>query len=175
MTKVDHGKSKRASAQGSGMVQVEPNQPGQPYQRHADGTRSWEVKEEWFKGKHEPIIPEDIFNLCQEIRAAKAVHHEYYPKHRTYLLRDIIFCAHCVEHMAKDVQDDAYGKMRPHTNFHGRYLLYRCRARSWGRICPQGSVRADAVEDQVVTILKNLKPPEDWRKRMVVAMGQLLT
>jgi hypothetical protein len=36
------------------------------------------------------------------------------------------------------------------------------------------SVRADAIEDQVVSVLKTLKPPEDWRKRMVAAMGQLL-
>jgi hypothetical protein len=30
------------------------------------------------------------------------------------------------------------------------------------------------VEEQVVDILKTLKPPADWRARIVSAMGQLL-
>jgi len=80
----------------------------------------------------------------------------------------------CVANMPANITDDAYGKMRPHTNGDGKYLLYRCRARSWGRKCPQGSVHAEDIEKQVVDFLKVLKPPEDWRKRMVVAMGQLL-
>ena len=45
-----------------------------------------------------------------------AAHHDYYPKHRVYLLRDIIFCADCVSNLPDDVKDDTYGKMRPHTN-----------------------------------------------------------
>ncbi len=146
----------------------------QPYQQHSDGSRSWDIAEEWFKGKHEAVIAQDAFDLCQEVRAVKASHHEYFPKHRVYLLRDIIFCADCVANMPATVTDDAYGKMRPHSNGDGKYLLYRCRARSWGRKCPQGSVKADDIDEQVVKFLKVLKPPEDWRKRMVVAMGQLL-
>ena len=120
------------------------------------------------------MIDQDLFDRCQEVRAAKAVHHEFYPKHRTYLLRDLVFCADCVENMPSDVQDDAYGKMRPHSSFRTAYTYYRCRARDFGRDCPQKSVRAEAIEEQVVDILKHLKPPEDWRKRIIGAMGQLL-
>src|SRR5258708_5749839 len=71
----------------------------QPYQRHADGSRSWAIKEEWFKGKHTPIISQDLFDRCQEVRAARASSHDYRPKHRIYLLQNILFCTECVEHM----------------------------------------------------------------------------
>lgn len=109
---------------------------------------------QWFRGKHEAVIAQDLFDRCQEIRKAKAVHHEYYPKHRVYLLRDIIFCADCVANMPEDVKDDAYGKMRPHTNHDGSNRYYRCRARDFGRECPQTSSHAEVVEEQVVDILR---------------------
>lgn len=145
----------------------------QPYQRHSDGRRSWNGKVEWFPGKHQAMIPNDLFDQCQEIRYAKAKNHEYYPKHRVYLLRDLIYCADCVANMPSDVQDDEYGKMRPHT-MHSNYRYYRCRARDFVRDCPQRSTAADTLEQQVVAVLKTLKPPADWRERMVQAVGQLI-
>lgn len=145
----------------------------QPYMRHADGRRSWAGKIEWFPGKHQALIPQELFDRCQEVRHAKAAHHEYYPKYRVYLLRDLIYCADCVANMPADVEDEDYGKMRPHT-MHEDYRYYRCRARDFTRECSQRSVKADAIEQQVVDILKTLKPPTDWRDRMVQAMGQLI-
>lgn len=145
----------------------------QPYQRHADGRRSWAGKIEWFPGKHQAVISQELFDRCQEIRHAKAVHHEYYPKHRIYLLRDLVYCAECIANMPVDVQDEEYGKMRPHT-MHSDYRYYRCRARDFTRECSQRSVSAEMLEQQVVAVLKTLKPPSDWRDRMVQAMGELI-
>lgn len=145
----------------------------QPYKRHADGRRSWAGKVEWFPGKHQAFISQELFDRCQEIRQAKAVHHEYYAKHRVYLLRDLVYCAHCVANMPKDVEDDEYGKMRPHT-MHNDYRYYRCRARDFTRECSQGSTSAEVLERQVVAVLKTLKPPADWRERMIASMGQLI-
>lgn len=148
----------------------------QPYKKDTNGRRvKSDVPEQWIKGKHHAVIDADLFEQCQQIRYAKATHHEYYPKHRTYLLRDIIFCAHCVANMPSSTQDDNYGKMRPHTHYNGEYRLYRCRARDYSRTCPQGSVHADVIEQQVINILKNLKPPLDWQYRMVSAMGERLS
>ena len=146
----------------------------QPYQRHSDGRRSWAGKIEWFPGKHQAFIPQELFDRCQEVRNAKARHHEYTPRYRTYLLRDLVFCAECVANMPADVQDEEYGKMRPHAMHHNSYRYYRCRARDFGRECSQKSVLADGLEQQVVSILKTLKPPADWREHMVAAMGQLI-
>lgn len=144
----------------------------QPYKQHADGRRSWAGEVEWFKGKHQAVISEELFNLCQDIRQRKSSNHEFYPKHRVYLLRNLVYCADCVAAMPQDCQDREYGKMRPHSN--DQYLLYRCRARDFGRACPQGSVHASTVDEQVVEVLRTLKPPADWRKRMISAMGELL-
>ena len=73
-----------------------------------------------------------------------------------------------------DDADEHHGKMRAQSNTHGKNHYYRCRARDFGRDCSQTSVHADLVERQVINVLKTLKPPEDWRKRMVEAMGSLL-
>ncbi len=145
----------------------------QPYKRHSDGRRSWSGKTEWFPGKHQSVISQELFDRCQQVRHAKAVHHEYYPKHRVYLLSDLIYCADCVANMPADVEDDAYGKMRPHT-MHSDYRYYRCRARDFSRKCPQGSTPAEPLEQQVVAVLKTLKPPADWYERIVQSMGQLI-
>ncbi|MCQ3931354.1 MAG: hypothetical protein DPW16_12930 [Chloroflexi bacterium] len=146
----------------------------QQYDPHSDGPRSWKNPIEWIKGKHDPIIDEELFNRCQEIRYAKAQHHEYYPKYRFYLLRDVIYCAECVANMPDNVDGDAWGKMRCQSSTQGRNLYYRCRARDFGRECSQTYIRAENVEEQVINILKSLKPPTDWRDRMIEAMGELL-
>ena len=146
----------------------------QPYQRHSDGRRSWAGKVEWFPGKHQALVPQELFDRCQEIRHAKATHHEYHPRYRTYLLRDLVYCAECVANMPADVQDEEYGKMRPHAMHQDTYRYYRCRARDFARECSQKAVFADTVERQVVAVLKTLKPPTDWREHMIQAVGQLI-
>lgn len=69
---------------------------------------------------------------------------------------------------------DSFGKMRAQSNTYGKHQYYRCRAHDFGRECSQGSVRADIIDAQVISILKTLKPPADWHKKMISAMGQLL-
>ncbi len=146
----------------------------QAYARHSDGSRSWENDVEWFEGKHDAVIPEELFEVCIKVRHSRAGVrlNQHFPKHRVYLLRDIIFCAECVANMPEDIQDINYGKMRPQSN--SGYLYYRCRAKDFGRECSQTSIKADVVEEQVIEFLKTLKPPPDWRDRMVQATGQLI-
>ena len=147
----------------------------QAYGRHADGRRRFDAPVKWFKGKHDAVISEAVLDKCVEVRNIKAVTKKhFYPKHRTYLLNSILFCADCVENMPNITHDDSYGKMRAHTRG-GTYLYYRCRARDFGRTCTQSkSIRADIIEAQVVHMLKTMKPPEDWQERIVSAMGDLL-
>jgi site-specific DNA recombinase len=146
----------------------------QEYRLHPDGRRSWGAPVEWFEGQHKAVIDQELFNRCKQVRAAKATHHEYYPKHRVYLLRDLVYCADCVENKPDDIHDDSYGKMRPHPDSEGVRLYYRCRARDFVRYCSQKSVRADIVDEQVVDVLRTLKLSEDWHSCMVSTIGQLL-
>ncbi len=146
----------------------------QQYTRHSNGKRSYDQPIEWFDGKHEAIIDLKLFERCQEQRARRAAHHEYYPQRNVYLLSNLIYCAECVENMPSDVNDDNYGKMRAQSNNDGENLYYRCRARDFGRTCSQTSTQAEVAENQVIDLLKSLKPPENWRKRMVESLGELL-
>ncbi|MAS33590.1 MAG: hypothetical protein CL610_06265 [Anaerolineaceae bacterium] len=76
--------------------------------------------------------------------------------------------------MPEDVHDDDYGKMRAQSNTYGKNQYYRCRARDFSRECSQTSVRAELVEEQVIQLLKTVKPPKEWHQRMVDSMGELL-
>ncbi len=40
--------------------------------------------------------------------------------------------------------------------------------------CEQGGVRVEIIDDQVIEILMNLKPPEDWREGITNAMSEIL-
>lgn len=146
----------------------------QEYTRHANGKRSYDQPIEWFDGKHEAIIDQELFDRCMEQRERRATHHEYYPQRFVYLLSNLAYCASCVENMPSDVQDDSYGKMRAQSNNDNSNQYYRCRARDFGRSCTQKSVRSTVVEEQVVELLKTLRPPENWRQHMVHALGELL-
>jgi site-specific DNA recombinase len=146
----------------------------QQYHEHTNGSRSWANPVEWIKGKHGAIIPQELFDRCLEARSQRTTKHEYTPKFRIFLLSNIVYCAECVANMPADVQDDSFGKMRAQSNTYGKNPYYRCRAHDFGRECSQTSVQASIIEDQVVSILKNLKMPDDWRQHMVQSMGQLL-
>ena len=148
----------------------------QAYGRHADGRRKYDAPVKWFKGKHGAVISSELFDRCQDVRAGRArTKHHHYPQHRTYLLNGIVFCAHCVEDIPEDTQGDSWGKMRAHTANYAANKYYRCRSRDFGRPCTYGkSISADAIEAQVVHVLKTMQPPKNWRERIVNAMGDLL-
>src|SRR5690606_361538 len=107
----------------------------QSHERNADGSRSYRSQVEWYPGQHEPVLDEALFERCQDIRKSRSRVNQYYPKHRVYLLRDLIFCAECVENMPEGVDAESYGRMRPQAQRYksGDYLYYRCRAKDFGQ------------------------------------------
>ena len=144
-----------------------------PYQQSTDEASS-KTEIEWFKGKHDAVIPQQLFDRCQEVRLQRRRGTEYTPKYRIFLLKDIIYCADCVENKPDDLNSKNYGKMRPQSNTYGKHRYYRCRARDLGYVCPQGSTRADVFEEQVIHCLKTVKLPDEWYQPMVDALAQKL-
>lgn len=145
----------------------------QKYARHADGSRSMENPVEWFNGRHDPIIPQDLFDQCKEARALRTHSRRgHYAKNRIYLLRDIIFCVQCIENKSLDLVDDNFGKMRPLGLTDSAY--YRCRACDLGYECNQKSIRIGDVERQVIHFLKTLQLPPNWQAPMATRIGQLI-
>lgn len=67
-----------------------------------------------------------------------------------------------------------YGNMRCQAQKGGKHRYYRCRAKQLGYECDQPSVGVEKIDDQVTTILMNLKPPKDWRKGVTEAVSEIL-
>jgi site-specific DNA recombinase len=132
----------------------------QPYKRNSNGSRNVNAEIQWFKGQHEAIIDEELFNRCQAVRARAAVHHLATPQVRVYPLSGLIYCSEC-QH-----------KLRAQA-LHG-YRYYRCRARERGEDCSQSGIAANEAESQIVEFVRTMKPPADWKEKAVQAIGDLL-
>ncbi len=146
----------------------------QKYQRRSDGSRSYDAPVEWYEGQHEAIIDEELFNKCQEVRAKRRSHRKATPKYNPYLLRNIVYCHRCCSNPPEGKLFAQYGKMRPQARKNTTRRYYRCRARELGYECPQNGVRVEKIDDQVVSVLMGLKPPQNWRKDITQTMSQIL-
>ncbi|NLF78907.1 MAG: recombinase family protein [Chloroflexi bacterium] len=146
----------------------------QEYRRNADGSRSYNAPVQWFAGQHEPLIPRELFDRCQEVRRERASHHQPTKRYNPYLLRNLVYCHPCCSHPPAEKTFANYGKMRCQSQQGGGIRYYRCRARELGYECEQGGVPVETIDDQVISVLMQLKPPDNWRKRITAAMGELL-
>jgi DNA invertase Pin-like site-specific DNA recombinase len=146
----------------------------QKYKRTADGRRSYSAPVHWLDGQHDPVLDEDLFDRCQEVRAERRSHRQPTKKYNHYLLRDIAYCYRCCSNPPEGKTFRNYGKLRCQAQKGGRNRYYRCRANELGYDCDQPGVRVEDIDGQVVTILKNLKPPKDWRKGVTAAVSEML-
>lgn len=106
-------------------------------------------------GRHEPIISEDLFERCQQIRAAhRKAPRSHTPRFRVYMVGRLLRCARCGE------------TLRAQSTRGYRY--YREMAYTRGLKCPDSGlwVQAEAVEEEIGAILRNLRLPEDWQEEI---------
>ncbi len=146
----------------------------QKYKRNSDGSRSYSNEVEWFEGKHEAIIDEELFNCCEAVRDKRRNHRQATPKYNPYLLRNLVYCYRCCSNPPTTKTFVSYGKMRPQARIERNHRSYRCRAREMGYSCEQGSVQTEILEVQVIQILRQLKPPHNWRETITASIGELL-
>jgi hypothetical protein len=146
----------------------------QQYQRKANGKRSYAEPVEWFEGQHEAVIDEELFDRCMAVRASRRAHCQATKRYKHYLLRNLVYCYRCCSNPPKDKTFRFYGKMRCQSQLGQSYRYYRCRAKELGYECDQLGVRVEIIDDQVVDILMNLKPPKDWRKGVTKAVSEIL-
>lgn len=145
----------------------------QKYQRNGDGSRSYKNEVEWFDGQHEAVIDEELFDRCEAVRDKRRSHRRPTPKYNPFLLRNIAYCYRCCSNPPDSKPFTSYGKLRPQTYKSGQ-RYYRCRAYEMGFSCPQKGVYAELLDDQVIEILKTLKPPKNWRETITASLGELL-
>jgi DNA invertase Pin-like site-specific DNA recombinase len=144
--------------------------------RTADGARTWTAPVEWFDGQHEAVIDGELFNRGQEVRAKRANHHQPTIKYNAYLLRDIVYCYDCCSNRPAAATVPTYGKMRPQAYMQKKYSYksYRCRARELGYACMQKQVHVDVLDQQLLDLLHQMKPPAHWRQSITQSISELL-
>jgi site-specific DNA recombinase len=135
------------------------------------GKRSSRYRKEWFEGKHEGFISDELFDACQAIRKKlKRIRHAP-TKVRTYLLHDRVYCARCIADRPTGLVDSNYGKMRPGWDHRRDRGWYRCLARERGyKSCEQGYALTTLINEQVVAALSNLEIPEGFQERVEAAI-----
>lgn len=115
-------------------------------------------KDTWYKGTHESILSEDLFNKAQDI--IEATHAESIKYGRRYgqatsLLGGLIYCAECGNRFAK--------KTSGNRNNPARYWeYYTCNTRrhpalAKGRTCDNPSWQLDELESLVFNEIKKLR------------------
>jgi site-specific DNA recombinase len=146
----------------------------QEYRRHPNGSRSSEAPVEWFEGQHEAVIDKALFQRCQEVRAGRRTHRQATPKYNPYLLRNLVYCWRCWQNKPEGMSFPNYGKMRPQAQHVRHYRYYRCRSNELGYHCDQKGVQVDIIDNQVIDVLMNLEPPEEWPQGVTRSMSVAL-
>ena len=127
---------------------------------------------EWFEGKHEGFISDDLYDRCQEVRAEATKLRHSVGKVNTYTFGDRVYCARCAERKPAELVDDSYGRMRPGHQQRGDYFFYRCMAHERGyHDCGQPFIHADKLDEQVVAELSRLQLTGDVRDRIEQAVA----
>ena len=124
----------------------------------------------WYKGNHEPILTDEVFNAAQNIidrtHAETIKYNRRYGKASSYL-GSLLFCAEC---------GNRYAKLS--TSRNGvKWEYYTCNTRrskalAKGRICSNSSWKLDELESLVFGEIKKLvfedvKPTTDNRPKML--------
>ncbi len=113
-------------------------------------------KSELLPGRHEPIVSQESFDRCQEMRKRhQRGPWSFTPRHRTYLLGGIIRCATCGTRLwAQHLSGRDY---------------YREESALRGIPCPnpKSVIRSEVLESQVEGIIQSLRLPSSWRELVV--------
>jgi site-specific DNA recombinase len=106
-------------------------------------------------GRHEAIVDEGLFDRVQELRRARARTLKPGRPSQRYLLRGLACCERCQARM----QGTATGR-----RLEARYL---CAGRRASQGCDQPTIRAEAVEAQLVEFVSDFKPEPTLRTEIL--------
>ncbi|MCL4264759.1 MAG: recombinase family protein [Anaerolineae bacterium] len=122
---------------------------------------------QWFEGKHQGFISDELFERCQQVRISFPLGQRSPATLRTYLLRGRVFCLRCLTNKPEILVDKNYGKMGAVWITRSNKAFYRCRAKHRGyEPCRQRSIPTELVNSQVVQALHGVVLPADWERRI---------
>lgn len=104
-------------------------------------------------GQHEPIISEELWQQCQEVRAVRfqGKRNRQITRH-IYLLNGIIVCAHCGRRLRAQTPKGEQGYYREVSHLNG---FQDCP-------CSRTSVRSLVIDEQIALLVKSLRLPQNW-------------
>lgn len=147
----------------------------QETRRNSDGKRNFSAPTQWFKGQHEPVIAQELFERCQQVREGRNFHHQSPARYNPYLLRGLVYCHRCCSNPVANADFPSWGKMICQTQQGTENSYYRCNSKWAGVInCQQGGVRTQVIDEQVLSVLASLKPPANWRTRIISTVSEIL-
>ena len=124
-------------------------------------------KGELIRGRHEPLISEDLFDQVQTILDERGGNGERQRRHYHYL-KGTLWCGRC-----HDEGVESRMIMQWANGNGGKYLYYFCR-RKQQHVCDSRYVEGDAVEDAIVRFYSTVQFPTDLAKRMRTLMQEAL-
>ncbi|NJN54044.1 MAG: hypothetical protein HC804_04375 [Anaerolineae bacterium] len=115
-------------------------------------------KGEIYPGKHEPLIDQDLFDKCQEVRSRRRSKSRALGGHkRVYIFSGLARCHIC----SLTLRCTA-------TQSKGKWRYYRHIPDVRGHECsaPSQFMRADLLEKQWAEIISQIQLPEDWQQQI---------
>lgn len=143
----------------------------QATQYNSNGSRNFTAPVEWVDGQHEPIIDLDLFEQCSGTRAKRKRYMRSASNSRPYLLKNKVYCYDCCNEPKSDFP--SWGKMYCRTHSKHKTQYYRCHSKELGFDCPQPGIPAETINAQVLQTIFALKPPTDWRNRMIEMLAKM--
>ena len=111
-----------------------------------------------YKGTHEAIIDEGLFNSVQaRLKAAKGRSKTFSASYRLYLLKGLARCIYCGYPLWSETLKSGYSYYREQKNAHGNYDCPAC-----GK-----SIRCSVIDEQVDSIIRSLTLEPTWRERII--------
>ncbi len=131
------------------------------------GTRFTYAKRLYTNGIHQQMITDEEFDLLQDILSGRS-----HPRGQihTDLLTGIIKCGECGRSITTEVKTKYYKSGKSQV-----FVYYRCTKKWRGEKCKQHYMRAEVLEEQVITYLKSIKLSSrfiEWAIKWLKVMHQ---
>ncbi|WP_119071630.1 recombinase family protein [Aggregatilinea lenta] len=121
-------------------------------------------KGQTFPGQHPPLIEQELFDTCQEVRATRSRHpRSFGQKKRDYVLAGIARCVEC----NLTLRCGSWGENG------GRYYRHTAQERGYDCSVPGKYLRAEILEDQWSEIIAAIELPDDWKQRIEELAGNV--
>lgn len=107
----------------------------------------------WYEGKHKPMISEEEYNGVQAILNRK---NNVRPKTHKFAYTGLMTCGEC----GGSITAEEKIKTQKNGNVH-RYIYYRCTKKKNPK-CTQKTIREEVLEEQIKSILSSISIPKEF-------------